>query len=87
MQDLPSLAAMEAPWDVAEMAALQKTADDDLDLSHLEGDSVEELVVQNPVSVESVFLVSLRKLETFYTSVQVLRNIKNLGPLMLKSLS
>ncbi|NXK79323.1 PABP2 protein, partial [Amazona guildingii] len=42
------LAAMEASWDVAEMAALQKTADDDLDLSHLEGDNVEELVVQNP---------------------------------------
>ncbi|XP_061333778.1 polyadenylate-binding protein 2-B-like [Pezoporus flaviventris] len=30
------------------MAALWKTVDDDLDLSHLEGDSVEELVVQNP---------------------------------------
>ncbi|NXW21936.1 PABP2 protein, partial [Circaetus pectoralis] len=42
------LAAVEASWDVAEMAALRKAADDDLDLSHLEGDSAEELAVPDP---------------------------------------
>ncbi|XP_009561520.2 embryonic polyadenylate-binding protein 2 isoform X1 [Cuculus canorus] len=48
-QDPPSLAAVEASWDVAEMAALWKAADDDLDLSHLEEeDSVEQLAVQDP---------------------------------------
>ncbi|NXE54537.1 PABP2 protein, partial [Casuarius casuarius] len=42
------LAAVEESWDVTEMAALQKAAGEDLDLSHLEGDSVEELGVQDP---------------------------------------
>ncbi|NXJ43804.1 PABP2 protein, partial [Ciconia maguari] len=42
------LAAVEASWDVAEMAALRKAADDDSDPSHLEGDSVEELAVPDP---------------------------------------
>ncbi|NXC74696.1 PABP2 protein, partial [Anhinga anhinga] len=42
------LAAAEASWDVTEMAALQKAAGDDSDLSHLEGDSAEELVVPDP---------------------------------------
>ncbi|NWW45452.1 PABP2 protein, partial [Pedionomus torquatus] len=42
------LAAAEASWDVAEMAALRKAADDDSDLSHLEGDSTEELAVSDP---------------------------------------
>ncbi|NXL64607.1 PABP2 protein, partial [Chordeiles acutipennis] len=41
-------AAVEASWDVAEMAALRKVADDDSDLSHLEGDSAEELAVPDP---------------------------------------
>nr|XP_013806463.1 PREDICTED: polyadenylate-binding protein 2-like [Apteryx mantelli mantelli] len=47
-QDAPSLAAVEESWDVTEMAALQKAAEEDLDLSHLEGDSAEELGVQDP---------------------------------------
>ncbi|NXA45537.1 PABP2 protein, partial [Nothocercus julius] len=42
------LAAVEESWDVTEMTALQKTAEEDLDLSHLEGDSAEELGVQDP---------------------------------------
>ncbi|NXG80181.1 PABP2 protein, partial [Baryphthengus martii] len=42
------LAAVEASWDVAEMAALRKAADDDSDLSPLEEDSVEELAVPDP---------------------------------------
>ncbi|NXK20239.1 PABP2 protein, partial [Arenaria interpres] len=42
------LAAVEASWDVAKMAALRKAADDDSDLSHLEGDSAEELAVPDP---------------------------------------
>ncbi|NXN65665.1 PABP2 protein, partial [Himantopus himantopus] len=41
------LAAVEASWDVAEMAALRKAADDS-DLGHLEGDSAEELAVPDP---------------------------------------
>lgn len=49
-QDPSSLAAVEASWDVAEKAALQKAVDDDSDLSHLEGDSTEELAVLDPVS-------------------------------------
>ncbi|XP_069724713.1 embryonic polyadenylate-binding protein 2 [Phaenicophaeus curvirostris] len=48
-QDPPPLAAVEASWDVAEMAALWKATDDDSDLSNLEErDSEEELVVQDP---------------------------------------
>ncbi|KAM9289343.1 embryonic polyadenylate-binding protein 2 [Morus bassanus] len=47
-QDLSSLAAAEASWDVTEMAALRKAADDDSDLSRLEGDSAEELAVPDP---------------------------------------
>ncbi|NWI08473.1 PABP2 protein, partial [Crypturellus soui] len=42
------LAAVEKSWDVAEMTALQKAAEEDLDLSRLEGDSAEELDVQDP---------------------------------------
>ncbi|NXJ89570.1 PABP2 protein, partial [Corythaixoides concolor] len=42
------LAAVEASWDVAEMAALRKAADDDLDPSCPERDSAEELAVQDP---------------------------------------
>ncbi|NXV96172.1 PABP2 protein, partial [Calonectris borealis] len=42
------LAAVEAPWDVTEMAALRKAAVDGSDLSHLEGDSAEELAVPDP---------------------------------------
>ncbi|NXQ95826.1 PABP2 protein, partial [Sagittarius serpentarius] len=42
------LAAVEAPWDVTEMAARWKAADDDSGLSHLEGDSAEELAVLDP---------------------------------------
>ncbi|NWH54757.1 EPAB2 protein, partial [Fregata magnificens] len=42
------LAAVEASWDVTETAALRKAADDDADLSHLEGDSAEELAVPDP---------------------------------------
>ncbi|NXS45172.1 PABP2 protein, partial [Balaeniceps rex] len=42
------LAAVEASWDVTEMAALQKAAGDDSDLSHLKGDSAEELAVPDP---------------------------------------
>ncbi|NXU27747.1 PABP2 protein, partial [Thalassarche chlororhynchos] len=42
------LAAVEASWDVTEMAALQKAAGDSSDLSHLEGDSAEELAVLDP---------------------------------------
>ncbi|NXY76284.1 PABP2 protein, partial [Glareola pratincola] len=42
------LAAVEASWDVAEMAALRKAAVDDSDVSHLEGDSAEELDVLDP---------------------------------------
>ncbi|XP_068811780.1 embryonic polyadenylate-binding protein 2 [Struthio camelus] len=47
-QDPPSLAAVEESWDVAEMAALQKAVGEDSDLSRLEGDSAEELGVQDP---------------------------------------
>ncbi|KAM8799165.1 embryonic polyadenylate-binding protein 2 [Eudromia elegans] len=47
-QDPPSMATVEESWDVTEMTALQKAAEEDLDLSHLEGDSVEELGVQDP---------------------------------------
>ncbi|NWX51436.1 PABP2 protein, partial [Steatornis caripensis] len=42
------LAAMEASWDAAEMAAQRKAADGDSDLSYLEGDSAEELAVPDP---------------------------------------
>ncbi|NXI94078.1 PABP2 protein, partial [Psophia crepitans] len=42
------LAAVEASWDVADMAALRKAADDGSALSHLEGDSPEELAVLDP---------------------------------------
>ncbi|NWI25169.1 PABP2 protein, partial [Sula dactylatra] len=41
-------AAAEVSWNVTEMAALQKAADDDSDVSHLEGDSAEELAVPDP---------------------------------------
>ncbi|XP_009325249.1 PREDICTED: embryonic polyadenylate-binding protein 2, partial [Pygoscelis adeliae] len=47
-QDPPSLAAVEASWDVTEMAALRKAADDSSDLSHLERDRAEELAVPDP---------------------------------------
>ncbi|XP_010138433.1 PREDICTED: polyadenylate-binding protein 2-B-like, partial [Buceros rhinoceros silvestris] len=47
-QDPSSLAAVEASWDMAEKAALQKAVDDESDLSHLEGDSTEELAVLDP---------------------------------------
>ncbi|XP_030368335.1 embryonic polyadenylate-binding protein 2 [Strigops habroptila] len=47
-QDPLFLAAMEASLDVAEMAALQKAANDSSDSSHLEGDSTKEVAVQNP---------------------------------------
>ncbi|KAK2530165.1 hypothetical protein Q9233_006550 [Columba guinea] len=46
-KDPPSLAAVEEPWDVTELAALWKAADDNSDLSQLEGDSKKELDVQN----------------------------------------
>ena len=76
---------------MAEMAALRKAADDDSDLSHLEGDSTEELAVPDPVSawlrVESIFPVSLRERETFYTSLPKIKNKNDLGLLLLKSLS
>ncbi|NXM09512.1 PABP2 protein, partial [Tyrannus savana] len=42
------LEAEEVSWDVTEMAALCKTADDNSDLSHLEGNSKEELAVPDP---------------------------------------
>ncbi|NWS61958.1 PABP2 protein, partial [Chunga burmeisteri] len=42
------LAAVEAPWDVTEMAALQKAADGNSDLSHPERDNTEELAVTDP---------------------------------------
>ncbi|NWI64604.1 PABP2 protein, partial [Todus mexicanus] len=42
------LAAVEESWDIAEMAALRKAAEDDSDLSRLEGDSAEELAVPDP---------------------------------------
>ncbi|NXE28929.1 PABP2 protein, partial [Ardeotis kori] len=42
------LAAVEASWDVAEIAALRKAADDDSDLSCGERDGAEELAVQDP---------------------------------------
>ncbi|KAF1528687.1 Polyadenylate-binding protein 2, partial [Eudyptes sclateri] len=42
------LAAVEASWDVTEMAALRKAADDSSDLSHLERDRAEELAVPDP---------------------------------------
>ncbi|NXI72553.1 PABP2 protein, partial [Anseranas semipalmata] len=42
------LAAVEASWGMTEMAAPHKAADEDSDLSHLEGDSAEELGVQDP---------------------------------------
>ncbi|NXW90338.1 PABP2 protein, partial [Alopecoenas beccarii] len=41
------LAAVEEPWDVTELAALWKAADDNSDLNHLEGDSKKELDVQD----------------------------------------
>ncbi|KAJ7396327.1 poly(A) binding protein nuclear 1 like, cytoplasmic [Pitangus sulphuratus] len=43
-----SLEAEEVSWDVTEMAALCKTADDSSDPSHLEGNSKEELAVPDP---------------------------------------
>ncbi|KAF1441486.1 PABP2 protein, partial [Pygoscelis papua] len=42
------LAGVEASWDVTEMAALRKAADDSSDLSHLERDRAEELAVPDP---------------------------------------
>ncbi|NWS15500.1 PABP2 protein, partial [Pachyramphus minor] len=42
------LEAEEVSWNVTEMAALCKAADDNSDLSHLEGNSKEELAVQDP---------------------------------------
>ncbi|NWU75206.1 PABP2 protein, partial [Onychorhynchus coronatus] len=42
------LGSEEVSWDVTEMAALCKAADDNSDLSHLEGNSKEELAVQDP---------------------------------------
>ncbi|NXO03409.1 PABP2 protein, partial [Rhinopomastus cyanomelas] len=42
------LAAMEASWDMADVAALQKAADEDSELSHLEGDSAEKFSVLDP---------------------------------------
>ncbi|KAM9121969.1 embryonic polyadenylate-binding protein 2 [Pangshura tecta] len=48
-QDPPlSLATVDSSWDVAEMVARQKAADEDSDLSPLEGDSAEELGVLDP---------------------------------------
>ncbi|POI28170.1 hypothetical protein CIB84_008080 [Bambusicola thoracicus] len=47
-QDPASMAAGEASWDVPEVAAPQRAADDDSDHSHPEEDSVEELGVQDP---------------------------------------
>ncbi|XP_027745912.1 embryonic polyadenylate-binding protein 2 [Empidonax traillii] len=43
-----SLEAEEVSWDVTEMAALCKAADDNSDLSHLEENSKEELAVPDP---------------------------------------
>lgn len=60
---------------MAGMAAPHKAVDEDSDLSHLEGDSVEELGVQDPVSVglnaELLFPLSIGEQENFYSSVQV----------------
>ncbi|KAF1544473.1 Polyadenylate-binding protein 2, partial [Eudyptula albosignata] len=42
------LAAVEASWDVTEMAALRKAADDSSELSYLERDRAEELAVPDP---------------------------------------
>ncbi|KAF1496372.1 Polyadenylate-binding protein 2, partial [Eudyptula minor novaehollandiae] len=42
------LAAVEASWDVTEMAALRKAADDSSELSYLERDRAEELAVLDP---------------------------------------
>ncbi|XP_032840695.2 embryonic polyadenylate-binding protein 2 [Tyto alba] len=47
-QDPPSLAAGEVSWGVTGMAARRRAADDDSDLSHLEGNSAEELAVLDP---------------------------------------
>lgn len=59
------MAAGGASWDVPEVAVLQRAADDDSDHSHPEEDSVEELGVQDPVSVwpnvDSVLPFSIRK--------------------------
>ncbi|XP_039238157.1 embryonic polyadenylate-binding protein 2 isoform X1 [Pipra filicauda] len=43
-----SLEAEDVSWDVTEIAALCKAADDNSDLSHLEGNSKQELPVQDP---------------------------------------
>lgn len=60
---------------MAGMAAPHKAVDEDSDLSHLEGDSVEELGVQDPVSaglnVELLFPLSIREQKIFYSSIQV----------------
>ncbi|XP_051485711.1 embryonic polyadenylate-binding protein 2 [Apus apus] len=48
LQDRPSLASVEASWDVAEVAALREATDGDPDLRHLEGDSGEKLAVPDP---------------------------------------
>ncbi|PKU36665.1 protein hypothetical protein [Limosa lapponica baueri] len=74
-QDTPSLAAVEASWDVAEMAALRKAADDDSDLSHLEGDSAEELAVPDPGSGKDAALV-FSLLEKDWTDLVMLMGLK-----------
>ncbi|XP_041340655.1 embryonic polyadenylate-binding protein 2 isoform X2 [Pyrgilauda ruficollis] len=49
-QDPPSLQAEAAPWDVTEVAAVCKAADEGSDPSPQEGNSTEEQDVQDPVS-------------------------------------
>ncbi|XP_041256413.1 embryonic polyadenylate-binding protein 2 isoform X4 [Onychostruthus taczanowskii] len=49
-QDPPSLQAEAAPWDVTEVAAVCKAADEGSDPSPQEGNSTEEQAVQDPVS-------------------------------------
>lgn len=73
-QDPPSLQAEAASWDVTEVAALCKAADEGSDPSPQEGNSTEEKDVQDvqdPVSAcldrEPIFPGAQRKWGAFYT--------------------
>ncbi|NXG64456.1 PABP2 protein, partial [Hemiprocne comata] len=65
------LASVEASWDVAEMAALQKAADDNSDLRHLEGDSGEKLTVPDP-ELEAI-TARVREMEKEYERLKELQ--------------
>ncbi|KAM9374071.1 embryonic polyadenylate-binding protein 2 [Phaethornis superciliosus] len=70
-QDRPSLAAVEASWDMAKVAALQKTVAGSSELRHLEGDSESKLTVPDP-ELEAI-TARVREMEKEYERLKELQ--------------